>query len=105
MSLNPGPSTNLEETDPIKLNELLRQYRAEQLSRKWQPDANASDQANEAAKAAFDKRTAWLINQQIGILAKSRKTGTTGPAKAGGKRAKRAPIDIASLNARLGLTK
>lgn len=87
--------------DPAILDAMLKQHRLEQMSRKWAPDESLSEEENSKLKLAFDERTAWLIKQQLSIISRLRKTGTTGPAKAGGKRAKRAPKDIRALEMKI----
>jgi hypothetical protein len=101
----PSPGTLIEETDPIALDAMLKSLRLEQNSRRYIPDPTLSEEQNAHKRHDYDKRTAELIKLQIGILSKQRKTGTTGPAKAGGKRAKKAPVDLLALERKLGLAR
>ena len=97
----PLAEADLATTDPIILDQELKLLRGEQFNMEdWKPAADATEEANAESKRHYDDRVAFLIRRQIAILAALRKTGT-GPAKAGGKRAKKAPTDLAALEAKL----
>ena len=88
--------------DPVLLDAELKELRAAQLNRaKFEPNPNASDEVNAANSRHHDHIEALMIRRQISIIAFLRKTGTTGPAKGGGKRAKKAGADFAALQARI----
>lgn len=92
-----SPGTLIEEDDPLKLNARLNEAQAEQLSiPDWKPDAARSDEENAKSRQAYDDKLRGLIHEQMGIIFKLRKTAT-GPAAKGGKRAKKAPVDMVSL--------
>lgn len=95
--------STIEPTEsPIELEARFRALRARYLARSElaregkhiQP--GLSEEARSEAVAAFEAETAQLIQEQLSIIARLRRTAT-GPAKAGGKRAKKAPIDLAAL--------
>lgn len=88
--------------NPIQLHEELTQLQRQQLTRpKWNADPTKSDEENARAKELYEAEEAALICKQIDILMVLRRTGTTGPAKAGGKRAKAQPKDINAIAARI----
>lgn len=95
------PSELISETDPQVLSQMLNRYSEEQTlleTEGFVADSTLSDEQNAERKQQFDMKLASLIEKQIGIIFKLRKTAT-GPAKAGGKRAKKAPADLAALDA------
>lgn len=59
-------------------------------------DPALSESENALKQKLFQDKLSFLINMQLRLIAVARKTAS-GPAKAGGKRAKRAPIDLAAL--------
>jgi len=100
MSTHISPGTLIVETDPIKLNARLNDARAEQLAmmkKGWIPDPRFSEEENSTAQVEWEAKLQALIREQMGIIFVLRKT-STGPAKAGGKRAKKAPIDLSAVD-------
>lgn len=85
--------------DFVSLNARLLALRSEQLElrrRGFTPDPNLSDAENSALAAAFQDRLRLMVREQLSILAALRKT-SSGPAKQGGKRAKKVPLDLDAL--------
>lgn len=104
---NPAnPSTRIEETDPIKMTARLDEAKAEQLlmtEKGFLAPSGATEEEAAAAKLQWDYKLADLINEQLGLIMKLRKT-STGPAAKGGKRAKKAPLDLKALEESLGMS-
>lgn len=96
----PALGTDLTEVnDPSKLTAFFEQASAkhkELVRAGCVPDSTLSDEANAENHRIFDDQLRLLIRRQIDCITKLRKT-STGPAKAGGKRAKKAPVDLKSL--------
>lgn len=87
------------------LNVRLNALRAEMLEMKtmgFLPDANLSEAENHKLAAAFQEKQRQLVLESLSILAALRKT-SSGPARAGGKRAKKAPLDLDALEASIDL--
>jgi hypothetical protein len=83
----------------LDLNAKLKLLQAEQLrldAQGFHPDPTKSDQENALLAQAFHEKMRLLMKEQLSIYATLRKTAA-GPPKAGGKRAKKAPLDLASL--------
>jgi hypothetical protein len=83
----------------VDLNVKLKQLQAEQLllDQLGPPyDPEKSDQENALAAQTFHDKMRALMKEQLTIYATLRKTAA-GPARAGGKRAKKAPLDLAAL--------
>lgn len=59
-------------------------------------DAGLSDVENAKRQYFHQEELRQLVREQLEIMAKLRNTAA-GPAKAGGKRAKKAPVDLAAL--------
>ncbi len=60
-------------------------------------DSALSEAENAKRQYDYQEELKKLIHDQLQILAKLRKTAS-GPAKAGGKRAKKAPLDLSSMD-------
>jgi hypothetical protein len=83
----------------LDLNARLKQLQAEQLSMDAQGppyDPSKSDLENATAAREFHDRMGALMKEQLTIYATLRKTAA-GPAAKGGKRAKKAPLDLSAL--------
>jgi hypothetical protein len=92
-------SVPLEEvTDPIALEARFKELRrqSDQTKLGIQPPENASEAEIYALREAHSARQVSLVREQIEIIAKLRGKAS-GPAKGGGKRAKKAPIDMSHL--------
>lgn len=79
----------------------LRELQAEQLqleARGFKPDPAKSEADNARDAFHFQDRMRKLILEQLELYTILRKT-SAGPARAGGKRAKKAPLDLAALEA------
>jgi len=101
------PALSITETDPIKLDNRLRELQAEQIRRKslgLQLPEGASQSEADRLRRCWNEETALQIKEMIGITMKLRRT-SAGPAAKGGKRAKRAPLDMESVIMDLGLEK
>lgn len=87
-----------EESDPIvleaRLKELRKQYDQSRLGA--QIPEGASEAELYSLRESHSARQISLVKEQIEIIAKLRGKAS-GPAKAGGKRAKKAPIDLSHL--------
>ena len=59
-------------------------------------DPTKSDAENAKAQYFFQEELRQVVRDQLDIMAILRKTAA-GPAKAGGKRAKKAPVDLGAL--------
>jgi hypothetical protein len=98
-SLVPVVPPLVEETvDPIileaRLKDLRRQYDQTKLG--VQMPAGASEEEIYALREAHSARQVSIVKESIAIIAKLRGKAS-GPAKGGGKRAKKAPIDMSHL--------
>ena len=77
----------------------LDQLQAEQLALEAQgfiADPTKPDWENQKAAKDFEETLRKKVMRQLEILALLRRTAS-GPARAGGKRAKRAPLDLEAL--------
>lgn len=108
MSNTPSPGTTLSTTlgatllnedDPVVLNSHLDRLVAEYAQLKIEL-AKAKAANDEPLIAALSESAKLMVHDQIAIISKLRRT-SSGPAKAGGKRAKKAPLDLAAALANL----
>lgn len=90
------PITPATTTDLHTQLELLQAEQLEMQRKGYVSDPALSDDENIKGKILHDARIQSLVTQQLQILADMRKTAA-GPAKAGSRKAKRAPIDLAAL--------
>lgn len=93
--------------DPLVLQARFDALRAEYEERRQAiakgtlcPPAGLEEIALAAWRKEQDEITANMISEQIKLLAMLRRT-TQGPARKGGKRAKKAPVDLDSLDEEL----
>jgi hypothetical protein len=101
------PALEITESDPIKLDNRLRELQAAQLRRKIQglqiPEGTSQGEADRLRRE-WNSSYALEIKEMIGITMKLRRT-SAGPAAKGGKRAKRAPLDMDAVIMDMGLEK
>lgn len=87
-------------TDPVQLAAILFEKNKEQLEMQrkgFQEDPAKSPEENAQLRLAWEEKLRVLCHTQMQIVFFIRKTGT-GPAKAGGKRAKKAPLDQRAID-------
>ena len=87
----------------VDLNDRLAQLHQEQkalMATGCPPNPNISDYENAILRKNYEETLAAKVKEQLAILATLRTTAA-GPAKAGGKRAKKAPIDLEALESSL----
>lgn len=97
-----SPTTSAPTTlpsDPVALiarREALGRKQAELEARGAPYDDKLSDGENARNQYFFQEELRQCVKEQLEIMAILRKTAA-GPAKAGGKRAKKAPVDLSAL--------
>ena len=93
---------SLDDLDNLTLDARLRELRIIQAKRPraFVPPPGMPDELVELSRKAWDEETASLVREQLTILSKLRRT-SAGPARKGGTRAKKAPLDLGALISQL----
>lgn len=92
------PALPEETLDPVALEARLKELRRQldQTKRELISTTDRSEAEIAELRASHSARQISIIEESIAIIAKLRGKAS-GPAKAGGKRAKKAPIDMSHL--------
>ena len=95
---NSSPGTDIKASDPVVIGSQLEDARRLQdsLGEYLQVDETLSEEENTKLHQEHANLLRKIIRFQMGCIFKLRKTSSTGPAARGGKRAKKAPLDLES---------